>query len=140
MSSTIPVAAGRLGRFLVLAVVVNDLIVFFVQVEHRVEFGEPRGFGFEFFLVYERLIQFRFRVFKLYLFVIELVLTSRLLFRERSDQVVETLDITEDVRAERSGMPQFVLQRDLVCVYEDFSMSIVLENIQDLPDADTRGR
>lgn len=97
---SLSVIAGP-ARFFLGSLTVNDLIFSLIEVEHSVEFIEPRRLGLQFILLGERLLSLKLCVFELDLRVFELRFTGCQLLLEAVQGIVQSLDITENVGAQR---------------------------------------
>ena len=104
---SLSVIAGP-ARFFLGSLTVNDLIFSLIEVEHSVEFIEPRRLGLQFILLGERLLNLKLCVFELDLRVFELRFTGCQLLLEAVQGIVQSLDITENVGAQRYRMPQLM--------------------------------
>ena len=100
---SLSVIAGP-ARFFLGSLTVNDLIFSLIEVEHSVEFIEPRRLGLQFILLGERLLNLKLCVFELDLRVFELRFTGCQLLLEAVQGIVQPLDITENVGAQRYRM------------------------------------
>ena len=100
---------ARPARFFLGSLSVNNLIFSLIKVEHSVEFIEPRRLGLQLILLGKRLLNLKLCIFELDLRVFELRFTGRQFFLEAVQGIVQSLDIAENVGAQRYRMPQLTL-------------------------------